>query len=540
MIKEFARRLSHFTLLAALLFAACTTPDNWKNPHIEAEPFAESAAEGSVQLPEKPPPSPEPAEKKLPTDPIPISREEAVWMTLRQNPDLIIQQLNPLIAGGFEAIERGRFDPEVFANYQYSEESASETDRATEQRISFEGKSHRGTAGVRQRLPTGTDIEASFRQDRSISDRSPEHQAARVGLTVTQQLLRGLGPAINFAAIRQAELDTVASEFELRGYVEATVADVEIAYWNYVLAEKRIAIFEQSHDVALRQLNEIRERVEVGALSRNELAAASAETAMREQDLINARSLLENRRLRLLLLLSPDYENWHELQISATSPLDNAPEPSGNLDERIALALKSRPDLNEAKLRLQRNQLEVIVTRNGLLPRLELFATLGRSGYADTFFDSIKRIDGNDYDLTVGVSLTHAIGNRAAKGRDLIARGRYRQSVEAIENLQDLIRFDVASAKNEVERSRQQIAASSETRRFREQTAQAEQERFAVGTSTALDVALAQRDLLASQIDEVEARVEFQIAQIELFLAEGTLLERRGLAIPSTFEPPPL
>ena len=539
-MKKLPRLISLSAGLAVFLSTACTTPDNWRKSHIEADPFAESAAEGSVQSEEEPPVLSEPVEKKVPTDPLPIAREDAVMMALGQNPDLRIQQLNPLIAGGFEAIERGRFDPEIFANYQYAEESASETDRATQQRISFEGESHRGTVGVRQRLPTGTDVEASFRQDRSISDRSPEHQSARVGLTVTQQLLRGFGPAVNFAAIRQAELDTVASEFELRGYVEALVADVEIAYWNYVLAEKRIAIFEQSHEVAVRQLNEIRERVEVGALSRNELAAASAETAMREQDLINARSLLEERRLRLLLLLSPDYENWHELELTATSPLDSAPAPTGDLNERIALALQSRPDLNEAKLRLQRDELEVIVTRNGLLPRLELFATLGRSGYADTFLDSIKRIDGSDYDLTVGVSLTHAIGNRAAKGRGLIARGRYRQSVEAIENLRDLIRFDVASAKNEVERSRQQIAASSETRAFREQTAQAEQDRFLVGTSTALDVALAQRDLLASQIDEVEARVEFQIAQIELFLAEGTLLERRGLAIPATFEPPAL
>ncbi|MCG8508031.1 MAG: TolC family protein [Rhodospirillales bacterium] len=55
-----------------------------------------------------------------------------------------------------------------------------------------------------------------------------------------------------------------------------------------------------------------------------------------------------------------------------------------------------------------------------------------------------------------------------------------------------------------------------------------EVERFDVGSSTALLVAQAQRDLLASQIAEVEAIGNYRIALVELSLAEGSLLEWRG------------
>lgn len=552
MIRLIPHRLLVFSRLfiaGLFLLTGCSTPAHRveKKPREPSErralltPAPAPAASEPAQSSEPAPSAAEPQDETGSPQPVPpaparleLSLEEAVLLTLQQNPDLRVQQLNPVIAGAFELIERGVFDPELFLEYRYAEQSATETNRALPgTRITFEGEEYEAAAGVRQRFSTGTNVEASVRQDRSISTRSPEQQSARVGLTVTQQLLRGLGPTVNLAAIRQARFETVASEYELRGYAEALVADVEITYWNFVLANERIAIFERSRDVARRQLEEIQQRIDVGALSRNEAAAANAEFALREQELINARSFLEEQRLRLLRLISPGPEVWVETSLSATSALETDVIPVDNLEERIALALESRPDLKEARLLMQRDELDVAVTRNGLLPRLELFATLGRSGYADTFTASFERIDGKDYDLLVGARLSHFIGNRTAKGRSQVARATYRQAEQAIRNLRQLIRYDVALAINELERARQQISASAETRRFREEAARAEQERFAVGASTALDVALAQRDLLASEIEEVEARVAYQIARIRLYLAEGTLLERRGLSTPS-------
>ena len=86
-------------------------------------------------------------------------------------------------------------------------------------------------------------------------------------------------------------------------------------------------------------------------------------------------------------------------------------------------------------------------------------------------------------------------------------------------------------AATEVERARQQIAATAATRALREETLRAEQERFRVGSSTNLLVAQAQRDLLESQIAEAEAAVNHRLALIDLYLSEGSLLERRGISV---------
>jgi outer membrane protein len=466
--------------------------------------------------------------------PADLSVEQAILLVLRNNLDLQVRQIGPVITGTFEKIERGKYDPELFADLTYSEEKSTETARSTGTQFSVEGNETAAVAGIRQEFPTGTSIEATIAQERTRSSRTPEQQTARLGLSVTQALLRGFGPAVNLVSVRQAELDTVASLYELRGFSEALLADAEIAYWNYVLAGLEIEIFEKSLAVARQQRDEAELRIEVGILPEIEAAAARAQVASQEQALIDARSMLEENRLRLLRLISAGPGEQLDLRISATSNPLTEPKPITDLADRLQLAERSRPDLNEARLRLSRDRLETIVTRNGLLPRLDLFIALGKTGFGDSFSESFRELDGDTYDVTTGVRLSHFLGNRTAQAQDLSARARRRQAAEAVANLRQIVQVDVRLAFNEVERTRQQITATKATRTLREETLDAEKERFDVGASTTLLVAQAQRDLLISSIAEVRAIVNYRIALVKLYLAEGSLLERRGVSLPAT------
>src|SRR5699024_8267122 len=157
--------------------------------------------------------------------------------------------------------------------------------------------------------------------------------------------------------------------------------------------------------------------------------------------------------------------------------------------------------------------------------RLDLFMTLGKTGFGNTFRIAARNFEDDSYDFSAGVTFSHFLGNRADEARDLAARATRQQAAASIDNLRRLITLDVQVAAAEVERSRQQIAAPAATRQLREEALRAEQERFRVGSSTSLLVAQAQRDLVASQIDEIEAVIGYRVALINLHLAEGTLLE---------------
>lgn len=462
-----------------------------------------------------------------------LSVEEAVLMALQRNRDLKVRRFEPEIAATFEDIERGRFDVELFAEAEYFEEEASETSRSTGEQFSVLAAETSQELGVRALLPTGTSLEALVNHQRNTSNRAPEQQEARLELSATQSLLRGFGPTVNLAGVRQAELGTLASQYELRGYTEALLAETEVAYWQYVLAEEEIEIFEKSLAVARQQKEEVELRIEVGILPQIEAAAVKAEESLRVQALIDAQSLLEERRLRMLRLLNPTADVNFDSRLVATSDPRIQATPITDVNDRLRLAERSRPDLNEARLQMQQNRLETAVTRNGVLPRLELFITLGKTGFADSFSNSFRELDGETYDLSTGVRLSHFLGQRESLARRSASQSRYQQSVEAVDNLRQLIHLDVQLAVNEVERARKQIEASRATRVLQEQTVHAEKERFDVGTATALDVALAQRDLLHSRIAEIESIIHYRIALVELYLAEGSLLERRGIQVRS-------
>lgn len=530
------RRAAAALLLSAVLGGAgCESPDHWSVFEVEWQQRLEREAERSVEVPEAfKPRVAEPVTIDAAAEgPIELSIEEATVLALRNNRDLAVQQLQPVIVGAFEQVERSIYDPEIFAEATIAESEASETSRATGDQFNVQTQDRGFVAGVRQRLPTGTTVELTGSEDRSFSNRTDDQHEARLGLTVTQALLRGFGPAVNLVSVRQAELDTLASIYQLRGFTEALVAEVESTYWNYAFAREAIRIFEQSLELAKRQQNETEQRIEVGVLSATEAAAARAEVALREQDLIDARSAMETQRLRLMRLINVDPDSLLQRPIVPVSEPGVNAAPIDDANERILVARRYRPDLNEARLQLRQDRLQTIVTRNGLLPRLDFFVTLGKTGFGGSFYDAARNLSGDEtYDVSAGVSFSHLLGNRAAEARDLAARATRQQSAAAVANLEQLVALDVRIAATEVERARQQIDATAATRRLREEALRAEEERFRVGASTSLLVAQAQRDLVASQIDEVEAVINYRLALIQLHLAEGTLLERRGIHIP--------
>ncbi|WP_371258985.1 TolC family protein [Ectothiorhodospira sp. BSL-9] len=462
-----------------------------------------------------------------------LSVENAVFMALQNNRSLTMEQLQPLITGTFEAVERAVFDPVVFGEVRLSEDETVRQFTEVVERPDEVTRSQRdrAEAGLRQSLPTGTDIELSLRTVRADSDRTEEQFTSRAGLTLTQALLRGARIDSNLASLRQARVDTQSSLYEFRGFTESLVADVETAYWDYVLASRRTQIFEESLAVAGQQLEETRQRIRVGDRPESEEISARAEEALRRQGLIDARSQRAQTRIRLLQLINPPVAHWGTQVTPLDEPDPQVPalEPVG---DHMELARELRPALNEARLRVQRGELEVIRTRQGLLPRLDLFVTLGQSGYASAFGDAWREVDGPGYDYSVGLQLEYPIGNRAARADAQRAGLSRQQALEALGNLQQLTALDVQNAWFEASRTREQIQATQLTRELQEEVLRGEQARFRVGTGTALALSQAQRDLLESQLDEAEAIIRHRQALTELYRQSGTLLLRRGIEAP--------
>ena len=470
--------------------------------------------------------------------PLRISLEEAVMLTLENNRSLRVQRMAPIVAGTFEDVARSAFDPNLFAELSVSRRR-DERLADSLQVVTDASESLNTSVGLNQSFPTGTDVQLgamqSFRNPRDSA--GPDTDRVRGFITVTQALLDGRGTEVNLAQVRQARLETLASEFELRGFAEALLADIESTYWDYVLARREVEIFEESVDLARRQMEATRERIEVGQLAETDIAAAEAEVALRRQALINARSGLEVLRLQLIRLLNPQpgEVGWdREIEV-----VDEPSVPNVELDDvrqHVQVALRFRPEIHQSHLQLTGRGLDVVQTRNGLLPRLDFFVTLGKTGFANSFGDAIRNVDGDGYDATVGIRAEYALGNRQSDANHRRARASQREASESIRNLVQLVELDVRTAYTEAQRAERQIEASAATRRLQEEALRAETEKFEVGLSTVLEVSQVQRDLLESQIAEVGAAIDYRKALIDLYRLEGSLLKRRGIGGPGDRE----
>jgi len=465
--------------------------------------------------------------------PLKITVEDAILIALENNRSLVVERLNPSIRQTFEDQERAVFDPTVEAEVSARRNDSKSLNQSGSYTESSVNDVYQGNISFKEYFPTGTFLEAGAITRTTDSNLYNDlFSSTFLGLSVTQSLLRGYGTDVNLARLRQSRLETEITQYELRGFSESLLAQVETTYWDYALSQRQIEIVEESLKIAKQQIADTEEMIKVGAMAEAELAAVQAEVAAQQQGLINAKSTMESTRLRLLRLLNPPGQSFWDREVNLVHPPTLPKIKLDEVETHVEVAVRMRPEMNQAKLDVQKEDLEIVRTKNGLLPKMDLFITLGKTGYADSFSGSVNDIDGDSYDMMAGLNFEYPILNRDARAQHKRALLRRDQAEMALDNLKQMVELDVRNAYIEVNRTKEQITASTATRKFQEEKLRIETEKFRVGLSTNFFVAQAQRDLLVSRINEVQAVVNYLKALINFYRQEGSLLERRGINAP--------
>jgi len=495
---------------------------------------ADAASPGQQKAAAQQPAAENDGGRSIPTaDTLEITLADAIFMALENNRSLQVEQLNPVIRQTFEQEASAEFDPTLSAEFSWAQESLQRLPSSGTLLNEVDSNTFVAGIALETYFPTGTTLEVGA--DTRTSELSTDDSAlaaTRLGVTLTQALLRGLGREVNLAEVRQAQLQTEISRYELLGFSQDLVSQVESAYWGYALSLRQVEILDESLRLARQQLSETREMIQVGTLAESELAAVQAEVAIQQQGQIDVSSALESNRLRLLRLVNPPGPHLWDWIVALVHPPTLPDIALGDVQAHVDQGLELRPEIRQAELEIQRETIEVVRTKNGLLPKLNLFIALGKSGYADSFGESVSDLNGDSYDSQVGLTFDFPLGNSGAKARHDRAQYAKERAEKAMDNLEQLVTLDIRIAYIEVNRTRRQIDAGAATLKFQEEKLRTETEKFRVGRSTNLLVAQAQRDLLVSRLDEVRAVVNYLNALTDFYRLEGTLLDRRGIRVP--------
>jgi len=422
---------------------------------------------------------------------------------------------------------RGAFDPLAYGETGWIDEDSTAADSGT----------GRIRTGLEKRFRTGTEIGLStawlYTDDHrsAIGATNPLHDAAGA-ITVSQDLLRNFGTAVNTTGIRVAENNWQAAREGVRDALIWNLYQVELVYWQLHYAEADLHVRHEQLARARRLVEVAEAQVRVGEAAPIEITRARSSAASQEVAILNAENdlaLLRNRLLRLLGIIR-DGVLGKPLALADAPPPVATPPP---LEQSLAIARERRPDCRQAALILASAEAETDYAKNQLLPSLRLFAGVGVAGEDGRFGGAVGDAGRGDETVwEVGIRAEFPLGNQVAKGRHGTARAlRLRAAIQQRDILEQALR-EVADASDTLAVSVRKTETARHSRELAEELLVAEEKSFQLGRSTSLDVLNAQQALAQAEREEVRARVAYATALGNLHAVRGDYLEIKQIPLP--------
>ena len=418
------------------------------------------------------------------------------------------------------------------------------------------------TIGYQQSFLTGTTVALALNNNginnNSLRANFNPATSSVLGLTVTQRLLQGWGPALNSRQIVIAKNNREVADLTFKLQVITTVAAVMNLYWDLVTFNENVRVAKQALTTSEQLYNNNKKQVEVGTLAPIEVVSAEAQVASSQQVLtiaetqvLQQETIIKNALSRTGLS-SPAVADAHIIPTDRMRMPDV--EPIAPIQDLISEALASRPELASNRIQLQNSKVSLRGSRNALRPSLDLVGTFGTEalagsvnpivpnnnppgffvgGYGSVLQQLFQR---NFPDYSIGFSLNIPLRNRAAQANVINDQLTLRQQQLLLQRQENQVRVDVQNALIGVQQTRGQYQAAVKAHVLQEQTLDAEQKKYALGASTIYNVILALTNLTQAQAQEVAALGAYSKARVELQRATGQLLNENNVSLAEAYK----
>ena len=500
-------------------------------------------------------------------EPVGLSLAEATRSALEKNNALSVERQNLVQADAAVTGAHGAYDLFWTAEGRYRDHTDpinSQFSGAPEGELAPTMTDATISTSFSQLLPTGGRVDLTTGWGRDTTNAvftilSPAYSTF-AGIALRQPLLRDLSIDPAREAIRIAVAQRGETEAQLRASVADTVTRVDSVYWTLVAARRNVASIQSSVELAERQLEETKSRVEAGVLGETDIAQPTAERERRIGNLALAQQAVvrTETELKQLILADPADPLWAAELRPTDDPDAQFEQP--DLEAALASARLKRPELVAAEA--QRSVAEVVVAarKSDVLPRLDLVAAYARNGLAGAPNPDAESFDGQPIvvpppllgasgrsygtisenrfpDYAVGLAFSLPIQNRTAKANLAISRSQLEQTIVNLQSTGQQVEGEVRNAFSALETQRQRVVAARSGLEAAQVQLYAEQERFAVGLSTNFLVLTRQNELTVARVTETDALTDYRRAATELARATGVLLERRNISFGDA--PPP-
>ncbi len=474
------------------------------------------------------------------TPTVSMSLQKVVHSTLANNLTLKIARLVPAVDDTLITQAQAVFDATFFANVDWQKIDAAQPPVASATGSALSPNNSETTTinvGIRKPLTTGGQV--TLQQNITRIERSAtfftlnNYHTSSLLLNVQQPLLRNFGTAVNRAQIELAVNARRENVQDLRQQLIDACQNAETAYWNLSFSRQRLLIQQRLLQRTMKDRDQIEKRAVLDA-SPAVITEANSFVEARRAEVIRAQNAVRSASDSLKRLM-----NDKEFSVSDETmivPLDDpidAPLQFSLLDA-ITTALKNRPSLRRALMEIDDAAIRQQVADNQQLPLLNLSASMRFNGVGPRADDAVN-IQGESklIDYLISAQFEMPLGNRAAKALYRQRQVERSASVVNYQNTAQLVVLEVKDALRAIITAYRVIGAERASRRAAAENLralEAQEEAGAALTPEFLDLKLRRQEALAqTEIRELQAIVDYNIAIGSLYQAMGTLLDRNGI-----------
>jgi len=367
-------------------------------------------------------------------------------------------------------------------------------------------------------------------------------------LQVTQNLLQGFGRAVNGRNIRVQKNNVKVTDLQFKQQVITTVNASLNLYWDFVAFTEDVRARRQAVDTAKQLLGNNRKQVSLGSLAEIEITRAEAQLYASQQDFTIAQTNLLQQETILKNVISRNGIAESGLASVHIVPMDRIAAVPTEAETRpindlVTEASKARPEIEQARINLESNQMNLVGIKNSLKPSLQAFAQLTNNGLtgdvtqlglaqpglaylAGGYGNLLAQVFRRNYpNYSAGFSLNIPLRNRAAQADYAISMIELRQNELNLRKNLSQVRVDVQNAVIGLEQARARYESAVKSRELSEQTLKADQRKMELGASAPFQVIQDQRDLATAQSSETQAMANYTHARISLDEALGRTLD---------------
>ena len=517
------------TALTLAALAGCSNPLRaLPEDYGEAVPKARLVEVEPLSLIERPAELPEelaPPEPFADTDRVELALDQARAFTLEGNLDLRVALISPAAAGQSLREQEAAWEAVFSVDARWNN-----TDQPTASDLAGAQTDFRAvTPQIRVPLRTGGnfDVRLPFTRNSTNNDFATLNPSFTTDFefSISQPLLRGAGREVNTHALRVASYQEGIELARTKLEVIRQLSNVDRSYWRLFAVHRALDVARQQYDLAVTQYERAVRLHDNGRTAEIEVTRAEEGVAQRLEDIIRTHNEVKLRQRDLKRVMNAPQFDLQELPILWPAS-DPTPLPLDLQPDRLTrIALDQRMELLELELQLATDASTIALRENEELPNFTLDYTYRINGLGDNIANSSDVLTDVDFeDWIVALRFDTPIGNNAAKARTARAVIDRLQRLSTRDARRQAIEQEVRNAVDAIDDGWQRILASRQSAILAGRTLEAEQRQFGVGRSTTTDVLDAATRLADAQLAEIRALTEYQIAQVDLAFATGSVL----------------